>query len=240
MALPKSGVFWEFIRKIAPAWDESGNLTTVEAYDRSFTETFLSIRTLGYFYGTSTVDGIHSRSDYLTALQQACKERIKDPIHIWTHDYGHCFFTPYVFKDTPSAVALGLIKPLVAAACVIGLIGLYSVSPVLALAAFCLPAVTEFITGIIGLALAGWHQAKAFCYSVVGNADRAEQEHDEAASYFLDATVRIVLAIPLAAVSAVATPLDLVRFVTRGLATIVRQVNSYASVPENESLPLSY
>lgn len=192
---------------------------TLPVQDSSFAETLFAFNHLGMFYGT---DENNQRQDYLPTIIEALDERIGTPIAKWTANPRDCFFRPYFNRmEAANGFLNGFLTPLCGILAAFGVLGVWSAHPAAIIALFCGPAIIELIAGIVGLAQAFWHQMKAFYY-------QSASEQNEAASYFLDAVTRFALVIPLAVVSLVSAPFELVRFLTRGISTLM------ACLPESE------
>lgn len=194
----------------------SPQIAAIPLRDSSFLEVFTDLRKLGYFYGTE-VDG--KRNDFFPVLQRALLERITKPIEYWKSDLKSCFFKPYTDKkEAVNALALGVgLRILTVLA---GLsIFLSGVSLFCLIVFFSLPAFVEFATGIVGLCQAGYHQIRA-----LSNRDNKSQNfaaEELAKSYLLDAGIHFALVIPIAFVSFASMPFDLIRFVTRSVASLI-------------------
>jgi hypothetical protein len=200
----------------------SKRLANLSVRDSSFIEMFLSIRNLGVFYGASQESeyGPVKQLGFYEALDEAFNQRIKKPIERWTifAPPETCFFQPYTRPEAAKSILFGLILPAAAIISGLGLIALHTVNPIGILVYFCLPAVVELISGLVGLGQALWHQLKVYMAS---NDEDSLAAQALAERYFIDALVRFALVIPLAAVSLIATPLDLIRFFTRGISTLI-------------------
>ncbi|MBA2711631.1 MAG: hypothetical protein H0U57_13710 [Tatlockia sp.] len=193
--------------------------------DSSFMEIFIDIRNLGIFYGTQ-VDG--KRDKFLPTVEVALLQRIATPIMMWKKDLKSCFFKPYVDKkEGVNAIALGLAVPLLTVLTGLG-VALAAFSPPCLLILFTLPAFIELAAGIVGLFQAAWHQFSAIHYR--NDANKYNHEQELAKSYFLDSAVHFALILPLAFVTLVSTPFELIRFITRSVSTLVDQIT-----PKRES-----
>lgn len=196
--------------------------------DSSFTESFVSLKTHGVFYGTDTNN---QREGYLVSVQKALEERIKDPIMTWCKDPKTCFFKPY--QDTREGfdgLTSGVVNPLLAVLCGLGFFGAWATHPAAIIALFCTPALFELVAGVVGLIKSAWYQLK-YLYT------HAEEEQNEAATYFLDAMTRLALVLPLAIVSLISAPFEFIRFITRSLSSIVTYLaDTSDSIPESEPL----
>jgi hypothetical protein len=184
--------------------------------DSSFTEVFLSLRSLGIFYGTHQ-DG--KRDDFVPTFKKAVYDRIAAPVTYWKSDLKSCFFKPYENRNEGvNALGLGLIVPLMTLLTGLGVITA-GFSLVNLLGFFSLPAFVELAAGIVGLCQAAWYQAKAVYY--VKDDEKNEEAQELAKSYFLDAGVHLALVLPMLFVTLVSAPFDLARFITRTIATFV-------------------
>ncbi|MBA3537641.1 MAG: hypothetical protein H0T84_13710 [Tatlockia sp.] len=184
--------------------------------DSSFTEVFLSLRSLGIFYGT---DKYGTRENFGVALKKALNERIIDPVIYWKNDLKNCFFKPYENKNEGvNALGLGLIVPLMTLLTGLGVITA-GFSLINLLGFFSLPAFVELAAGIVGLCQAAWYQAKAIYY--IKDEVQNNEAQELAKSYFLDAGVHFALVLPMLFVTLVSAPFDLARFITRTIATFI-------------------
>lgn len=203
-------------------------IATIPVQDSSFAETFFALNHLGMFYGT---DEQNQRQGYLPTIQEALSERIKAPIVNWYADPKTCFFKPYFNRtELMNGFMNGFLTPLCGILAGFGVLGVWSAHPAAIIALFCGPALIELVAGIVGLGQAFWHQMKAFGY-------QSASEQNVAAAYFLDAITRFALVIPLAVVSLASVPLELVRFLTRGISTLIACVPVSEEV-ENEDAEL--
>jgi hypothetical protein len=187
-------------------------IAALPVQDSSFVETFFALNHLGMFYGT---DEHNQRQDYLPTILEALNERISVPIAKWSADPKTCFFKPYFNRtEAMNGFMNGFLTPLCGILAGFGVLGVWSAHPAAIIALFCGPALIELVAGIVGLGQAFWHQMKAFCY-------QSASEQNEAAAYFLDAVTRFALVVPLAVVSFASVPFELVRFLTRGISTLM-------------------
>jgi hypothetical protein len=186
-------------------------LAAMPVEDSCFAEVFLSIRSLGIFYGT---DNKGQRDSCLLSIQKALDNRIGNPVVKWCEDPHTCFFKPYTKPiEGINAFVNGFFTPVCTLISGLGLLWA-ATNPVWLLIQLCGPAIIELCAGLVSLGQALWYQVKAVHYE-----SAADQE--EADAYFLDALTRFALTIPLAVASLIATPLDFVRFLTRAIATLI-------------------
>lgn len=177
--------------------------------DGAYIDHLISLPNLASFYGTD-VDG--NRGGYGATFYDAFKSRIANPVtHCW-HQRRPFFLKPYssfsqVLADF-FAVVPNIVLSLLAG---LGIFGNFY----LVVAAACIPAVIELVSGIIGLGQAFYYKCKSIIY-------KSDEEQERASQYFQDAITRLVLVVPLAVVSLTVAPIiGLIRLVTRSIATIV-------------------
>lgn len=211
-----------FSKAVNKYWEENKENET--ELGNSFTETFLSIQTLGKFYGTYE-DG--SKETYKQTLLDAWESRIKAPISKWYANPRACFFAPYENKKQHSTAALGMCFALTNLLTFFGIIAVTAASPIHLIALLTLPAVTELVLGIGSLLQGIYYQAKAEAYSgekgLEENPSLAQIELENMSdAYFRDGVTRVVLSIPLAVVTALASIPDFIRFCTRTLTTVLK------------------
>ena len=159
------------------------------------------------FYGTD-LDG--NRTTYLNSISNAMRERIFNPVREGVAHPRADFFKPFPAKSAGMVEFLG--QP-IGAAIGVGLAAGFITAatlgnPYLLIAYVCLPAVSELITAITSLCQGIYQTAK-------GN-------HSTAAEYYLDASTRFAMIVPLVALSTVSLPCEIVYFFTRGIASLVQ------------------
>lgn len=198
----------------------SPKIAALPFYNSSFMEVFMDIRTLGFFYGTD-VDG--TRNDFNPAFKQALIERIGIPILHWKDKPKSCFFKPFADKkEGVHALAFGLVVPLLTL--VVGLgVALSAFSLPTLIVFFTLPAFIELVAGIVSLCQAALHQLRAIHYRE--NEFVSEQAQELAKSYLLDSGIHFALVLPMMLITLLTTPFELVRVVTRSIATLVDYIS---------------
>lgn len=190
----------------------------------TFTETFLSINTLGRLYGTYE-DG--TPETYRKTLLDAWESRIKAPISQWFANPKVCFFAPYENRKQHANAALGMCFALTNLLTFLGIIAVSASSPILLVAFLALPALTELVLGIGSLLQGIYYQAKAEAVknNKLEENPLAQEANNMAGAYFRDGVTRVALSIPLAVVCAIASIPEFVRFCTRTLTTVLKNAN---------------
>ena len=203
--------FEQMIQYMSDEKIKSDILAAMPVEDSCFAEVFLSIRSLGIFYGT---DNNGQRDSCLSSIQKALDNRIGNPVVKWYEDPHTCFFKPYTKPlEGFNAFVNGFFTPVWTLISGLGILWAAS-NPAWLLLQLCGPAIIELCSGIVSLGQALWYQVKAMHYE-------SPEDQEEANVYFLDALTRFALVVPLAIVTLIATPLDFVRFITRSIATLV-------------------
>ena len=190
----------------------SMQLPPVDVVKDSISGALDSIKNLLHFYGTD-IDG--NRDGYGSTISRAIKTNIAKPItEVWDHRRVY-FFKPY------QSVGTGLIEamngPLKTALSVSSALAIINYQYIIA-SWVCQPVLLELITGLTSLGLALYHKNNALSAN-------DQKEHDIASEYFLDATTRFALVIPLTMLCIVSLPIDTARFLTRTLASLIQLIS---------------
>ncbi|MBA2652688.1 MAG: hypothetical protein H0U73_10535 [Tatlockia sp.] len=193
----------------------SPKIAATRVDDSSITEELLNIPELGKLLGTRQ-DGSHD--DFGTTVKTMLHERIGKPIGKWVAEPRSFFFKQYTKQETVKAVLLGFVAPLMTLLTGFGVISISLMLPNL-LGFFALPATIELLAGIVSLGQAAWSKAWAVYYRA--NPEQSSAMNQDAEDYFNDFIVRFALVVPLAIVSFLSAPVDLIRFLTRSISTLI-------------------
>jgi hypothetical protein len=183
--------------------------TPPKTEDATFISVLLNPQDIRSFYGT---DKNSQSTTYSNSISLAMQDRIVKPISEAGYHWRSQFFkpySPYTAFNRPVTTAHNVINgflagPGLAIFLIIGALGIFS-NPYSALIAAAIPAVKELVVGIVSLCQ-GLH--------------RLRTGDPTANRYFLDAATRFALVLPLAIVSTAALPFEVVRFVTRSVASL--------------------
>ena len=153
--------------------------------------------TVSRFYGTD-ING--KSTSYFTSISNAMQERIIDK-----HDvvnFGSDLFKP--FSDRPLFLGHCILVAIDAGLIAAAALG----NPYLLIAYICWPAVRESLVAIISL-------CRGIDQSIKGN-------HSSAAEYYLDATTRFVLVVPLFIANTLLLPYEIISFLTHSIGSLAQ------------------
>ena len=163
------------------------------------------------FYGT---DSHGERDGYLSTINRAMKDRVVTPINECLGQKRKYFFKPY--NSAPQLLYNSIHGYFLTSNAYYASMGMLSNS-LFTLSMLCLPAVIELVSGITSLLSALYHLTIAKTRN-----DRAELT--KAKEFCLDATTRLVLVIPLAAVSIASIPFEIARFFTKTISILTKVI----------------
>ena len=175
-----------------------------------------SAKDLRRFYGTD----VDSRRDkYSSTIFNAIKTRVVEPVADCVAHPRDYFFKPYF--SFGQAWNQGVDGPVCSTLLVTSALGVFG-DLYTTIALICLPAVIEWIAGLVSLAQASYFAGKSV---LTKNATDMEISKE----YLLDATTRFALVIPMAVVSMVALPFEAARFFTQIIETLTNHLSEKKS-----------
>jgi len=179
------------------------------AIDTSLMIRFTAFPYVTKFYGTD-ING--ERDGYFSTINRAMKDRIITPINECLSQKQKYFFKPdssllQFVQNTFHGVNLTTCAYYAA-------MGM-PVNTFATITMFYLPAIIELVSGITSLLSAVYHLTQ---YKIRN--DRIEL--NKAKEYCLDATTRLVLTIPLAAISIASIPFEITRFFTKIISLLTK------------------
>lgn len=180
--------------------------------DAPFVQNTVLALNVKYFLGT---DDKGERDQYRSSIVRELKNQITQPIANYWDNRRAYFFKPY------SSLFDGLLGLCNGPMNALG-------SPSITIAIVCLPALIQLITGLASLIQGLYHKSRA-------ELTHQQNEREMACEYFLDASTRLAVVVPLAAMCLVAVPFEVARFFTRVIASLTQLIGGKdLSVPAVE------